>query len=353
MIRVLSPATACASLAEQLGHASKTSGGDEAAWHADLMRRICAINCPIPRGKLVRVSRDLLADLADETTALGEIEFAIDGLFASGDLMEIADFRSCDEHYSGDWVFLAPPSFVLRESGRIYIFGIAPDDAPILPLRLREAIENVGPYRYISQGNEEAIDLLRLIGMREVPESIWLTVPKKQTPEQLMKHMSMRLSAAPPAGILTDLRILHGNGLRGLQYRDRWRNVQGESGCFVGRRPGGYGSEKWCYVKLNNGTAASFVDLPWPGARLRGCDAGWQLQLAIDAAAGNPATYKIQKFGNDVSVRFSFPIPFWARRRFHAVGNDSIMSSFEYGFTHSEWPAEQRFIEEYLWFVSE
>lgn len=354
MIRTLTPIAAYASLHEQLGAPMAGTPDVRATWYAYFMRRTCATYCPIPRGKLIRIASELLAGIVtDPSTMREEIESAIDGLFESGDLIEISRFRSADEHYTGDWLFLAPPSFVQRESGRLYICGIAADDAPILPISLRDAVKSVGAYRYLPTSNDETIRLLQSVGLRKIPEPLWRADPKRQSPHQFLEQASRRLAAAPPAGTMDGLRLFRKNEAEHIRYKDRWVSPQSESGCFVCRRPGGYGAENWCYAELDHGRAVRFVDLPWAGEKLRGCDVGWQMQLAIDSVNSHPATYRAEYFDNNVVVRFSFPIPLWAQRRFQAISEHLNTSPFERNFSVAEWPTEQRIIENDLWFVSE
>lgn len=351
-IHLLSSIAAGSSVTEQLGLGASDTFEATATWYAHFMRRVCSTTCPIPRGKLIRLAKDLLSGLlADPDIVQSNIEAAIDGLFESGDLLELSKFSSSDEHYSGDWIFLAPPSYMQHGNGRVYVFGIAADDAPFLPLSLSSSLVFDGPYRHLPISDRETLEALFSAGLRQVPDAHWQITPKKQTARQFFDYAVRKLAVAPPAGAMEGIRIFLPNAQSGEKYKDRLKYPKQETGLFVGRRPASFGAEHWCFFELEQGTAVRFIDLPLAGDKLRGCDAAWHLQLAIDSLKGTPAVYKIKEIEGKVEVYFSFPLPLWALRRFRALDNHSNTSPFHRTFSVQEWPTEKRFIEEQLWFA--
>lgn len=354
MIQPITSYAALMSLHEQLQVSMEGSFHNKITLLANFMRHACALYCPIPRGKLIQTTTKLLTPIFENANSLHiDLESVLNGLFESGDLLEISRFISSDEKFSGDWIFLAPPSYIQRSSGRIYICGIASDNASILPLSLVEKLQSIGPYRYLPTSCTETISLLESVGLRNVPEHLWFVMPKRQSPDEFLEHALRKLSKAPPAGTLHGVRIFQNNKVKDLQYKDRWIYPHSESGHFVCRRPSVYGAENWSFAELHNGQVIRFIDLPWTGEKLRGCDAGWRLQLAIDSVNQHPATYQKEQYDDKVVVRFSFPIPLWAQRRFQAIDDHLNASPFKRSFPLNEWPAEMNVIENDLWFAPE
>jgi hypothetical protein len=354
MIEILSADSALAIVSAQLGLAIPVAPVDLSTWLAELMRKVCASYCPAPRQKLVRLARDCVGDLVLPVADLeAECDRALEGLFDAGDVVELSRIMSLDDRYSGDWIFLAPPSFARRGGDHIYVFGIAADDYPFLPLTLADALVRSGPYRFLHSPSDDALVLLRSHGLREVPATLVQRVPSQMTALAYLEVAKNKLAVALPAGEIDDVRICVRNAPRAYGYKDRWALPIDESGQFLCRRPSGFGAENWCFGEFEKGRLLRFVDLPWPSERVRACDAGWRLQLAIDCVDGCPSTYSIAEMDHTVSIRFSFPIPLWAQRRLRVEEDLRSISPFVRSVPKAEWREEKRIIEELLWFELE
>lgn len=95
------------------------------------------------------------------------------------------------------------------------------------------------------------------------------------------------------------------------------------------------------------------MDLPMRGSRYRGCDDGWRLQMAIDAASGRPQRYSMRGFDAETALTFDFPIPMWATRRLETVGKRVTRSKalMEYLVPHRFLSEETRYLEDALGLV--
>jgi hypothetical protein len=351
---VLNNNQALTSVCEQLGFSPLSFSSDRTTFMAFFVRRACSLYCPIPRGRLVKVVVTLLKDLLkdDPEQIKEEIKNAIEGLFAAGDLLELSRFKSFDDQYSGDWLFTSQPSFHAKSSGRVYICGIPKGDVSFLPLELKESVQFKGPYRYIPSCSPEDIASLKSLGLRDLPEEIWNPQPKRKNAQELIDFMNAKLSNATPPGVMKDILVLENESKQPGYYKQRWKPLLSQSGLFICRRPRGFGALGWIYAELNEGIVRRFIDLPFNSEIHRGCDWGWYTQLAKDSINGKPNTYKldIDSGTNQAKVRFSFPIPSWAQRRFRMVENSSTGSPFEFIFPLQEWSDEKEFIENSLWF---
>lgn len=354
MIRLLSSEAASSSISEQLGLDPSDFSQKSTNYYASFMRRVCAMHCPMPRGTVIRLAKDLLSGFEEDVEITqSNIEAAVDGLFEAGDLLELSRFTSSDENFSGDWIFLAPPSYMRRESGKVFIFGIAPDDATFLPLSLQSLLKSEGPYRYLFECDKDVVEILSTTGLRQISESQWQPSPKKQTAKQHYETHKKKLLAAPPAGTIDGIKIFVPKSVNNANYKDRLKPTNGETGFFIGRRPANFGAEHWCFFQLNQGAAERYIDLPLSSDKVRGCDAAWHLQLAAEFLNGNPENYITSEIDGKIHVTFSFPLPLWAIRRFRAIDNYANVSPFYRTFPLKEWSVEKRFIEEQLWFVTD
>ena len=93
-----------------------------------LVRRSAGIHCPCSRTALQNSLIEALQYLCDSESALPDrSEAIIEGLILMGDLLELHDVGIVDPDVRGTWVFAAPPSYVERSSGEIFIIGIVAD----------------------------------------------------------------------------------------------------------------------------------------------------------------------------------------------------------------------------------
>ena len=306
-----------------LGLPPRTYEGIDETLIVALLRRCAGFLCPCSRAALRAALLESLSQLGGDPEELpGRIDDAIEGLIIVGDLLELNDVATVDPAVKGTWVFAAPPSFVVRPSGSVFLMGIVTDQDTFLPQSLASRVEHDGLARLIA--TEPAEDLPRRLqehGVRALPESVWLKSPKPMAATELKDQTKARLDRQSPCGNIKDLLVL--DPARPVTYyRGRWVPPGNDmSGIVVGRRPQEFGAPLWCCVSLSHGEAERFVDFPFRGMRWRGCDVAWHLQLAIDHLRSAPQLYRHS--ANDAGIRFDFfsPLPQWAQRRFMIFGH--------------------------------
>ena len=113
------------------------------------------------------------------------------------------------------------------------------------------------------------------------------------TASEMLNGMSRRLEEQPPSGAIPEAQILD-PACEPSFYTRRWVLPTNQSGSYVARRPQAHGAALWGFAALANGAITKFLDFPLRGARWRGCDVAWQLQMAIDDRAGTPQTYPVR-----------------------------------------------------------
>jgi hypothetical protein len=156
-------------------------------------------------------------------------------------------------------------------------------------------------------------------GFREQPIDVWLKLPNRESSHDYLKRVTSLLSGRGPCGEIEQLRIFEPEQ-QGRSYRKKWVQPVHQTGRFVCRRAQAFGTDLWGYVELSDGKPMRLLDLPVTGSRYRGCDDGWRLQMAIDAAAGRPHRYRLRHVDADAALAFDFPLPMWATRRLETVG---------------------------------
>jgi hypothetical protein len=320
---------------------------------AALVRRAAGSICPCSAAALRASVAESLQFLLEKDETRKRIDAVIESLLVGGDLLELHDVTADDGAATGTWVFAAPPGFVRRPNGTVFVVGIVPDYDVFLPQEIAERVVHEGATRVItSQNDEDLAAALREHGLQELSEDLWLKTPKAQTPEALVEAARRRLGKQPRSGDVEGLQLLDPESSV-TYYRGRWTVPRRHSGMFVARRPQDYSAPIWCVTELENGTAVRFVDLPPRTSRWRGCDEAWHLQIAIDQSRGNPQRYRRQDLDGGVRLDFFSPIPLWAERRLMLFGKvlPRERSLLSYWLPGAEADAEEQFLQERLWLV--
>src|SRR5580704_5148440 len=104
---------------------------------AALLRRAAGILCPCsPSTLTASVLEGLQYLVEDEASAAERLADLVDKLIVTGDLLELNQVTTDDPAVKGTWVFSAPPSFVERPGGSVFLIGIVPDEVTPLPASL-------------------------------------------------------------------------------------------------------------------------------------------------------------------------------------------------------------------------
>lgn len=321
---------------------------------AGLLRRSAGIHCPCSRTTLRASLMESLQSLPVNGDPLRDhIDAIIEELIIGGDLLELNDVVTEDTAVRGTWVFAAPPSFVVRPSGEIFLFGIVPDQDVFLPFSLTSRITYDGFTRAITpQLGEDFAAELREQGLQQLSDSAWLKSPKAEAAANVLGRFERRLDRQPPAGAISDLEILDPSRSV-MYYRGRWSVPNNHTGTFVARRPQEFGAPIWCFVALEDGLPVRLLDLPLTRTRWRGCDAAWHLQMAIDYCRDNQQRYRRRVESGGIRFDFFSPLPQWSQRRLMIFGRavPRERSLISYRLPPKEAQTEERFLRERLWLL--
>jgi hypothetical protein len=316
------------------------------------LRRLAGFLCPCSPRTLLRAMVDSHRGLVADADGFGErVEVSIETLVAIGDLLELGDVALEGDAVKGTWLVAAPPAFVARDSGSVFILGLSADEQTPLPTEMRSRVAVDRAIRSIDpQPDENLPAMLRELGMRELSISGWLKSPKLVPAAALIAGYDAKLATPQRSGEVPDLIVLDG-GRNTRSYRRRWTAAGSLTGNFVVRRPQTFGADLWGYAELRDGEPVKLLDLPVHGERWRGCDVAWRIQMAIDAVAGRPQEYRLAAVDGGSRFDLFSPIPVWGRRRLAVIGQEiepvgCLMSFF---VPAREVASEEGFLKELLY----
>jgi len=321
---------------------------------AGSIRRAAAILCPCSPSTLVGAVLDSFRYLSGDNDDIAErVSGAAEALIICGDLLELNQVTIDDPLVKATWIFAAPPSFVQRPGGSIFLIGITPDAATPLPASINARVAYEGCARVLTSEPSEGLPaILRELGLHELPISTWLKAPKSGSAAELRDTMTQRLSAQALSGAVADVSIL--DPARNVDYYPgRWVTPTNESGNFVSRRPQAYGAPIWGFAQLVDGVVDRFLDFPLKRYRWRGCDLAWHLQMALDRCRGTPQHYRRRPDSTGATLDFFSPVPLWVQRRLAVLGRPTSRERclFSYWIPQRELPSEESFLQDHLWMV--
>lgn len=352
MISVLAPEDVVRYCRSILNLQGEGQGIDDTFLSA-MLRRTAGALCPCSRAVLRAALVESLSYLDQEPTTLpARLEGLIDDLIVVGDLLELCDVTTGDKEAKETWVFAAPPSFVVRKSGSIFLTGIVPDQDGWLPENIRSRIVLSNSTRSIKphDGEDLAAQLIGE-GLSKLPEATWLKAPKTVAPSEALSKASQFLAGEQPCAPVQGLEIIDPD-TKPTYYKGRWTSPKDHSGLFVARRPQEFGAALWCLAEIHSGSIKRIIDLPFRGYRWRGCDAAWHLQMAIDHERKAPQRYSLSTTDDGICrISFYSPIPLWAERRLMILGRkrQGTKSLFTFEIPNDEAANEEDFLQENLW----
>ncbi|GHF28846.1 hypothetical protein GCM10010359_34150 [Streptomyces morookaense] len=285
------------------------------------LRRAASFLCPATQRELVDAVIETLSPL-DESSLITRSQLAaqLDLLVAIGDLIELPSQRNG----GGRKLYLAPPSYVTKASGRYLLLGVRPNGVPLLDESVGADVCHDGHARSIELDTETGPAQLQAAGLHEINLEDWRRQPNTDRAATIVAAMRQRLDGAAQSGPVSDLRILDPEATV-LYYRGRWRPpADGESGDYIARRPQAYGADLWCLVRVESGTPRALIDLPTDDPAVPACDEAWRLQAAIDALRGRPQLVRIRAAGGAPGSRtldLFGPVPGWAQRYLELLGH--------------------------------
>jgi hypothetical protein len=337
---------------EMLGLPAMRGSAIDGAMLAASVRRAAGIFCPCSPTTLVSAVSDSLQYLTEDNDELAKrITDAVERLIIGGDLLELSQVTTDDPNVNGTWVFAAPPGFVTRPTGSIFILGIVPDEASPLPVSWSARVTYEGYGRVLTPlAGENLPSVLRELGLLELSEAVWIKTPKPEKAVDFRDGIFRRLAAQPPSGAIEDISILE-PARKVDYYTGRWTSPKKESGIYVARRPQAYGAPLWGVASLSDGVVSKFLDFPLKGGRWRGCDVAWHLQMAIDHGRGTPQLYRRTALPEAVRLDFFSPLPMWTQRRLAVLGRAMTPEKclISYAIPEKEGATEEAFLQDRLW----
>lgn len=352
MIERLSATKVLADCRRMLGMPDGQDVALDGATLAGLGRRSAGIYCPCSRATLRASLLECTRGLPASYDSLPEaVDEAIESLIVGGDLLELNDVVTQDSDVPQTWVFAAPPGFVVRPSGSVFLFGVVPDQDSLLPSTLSDRILHRGSTRLLEpQSDEDLPQELRELGLQELSADAWFKSPRPEDPAKLVARHQHRLACENPVTEIPDLQLLD-SSRPVTYYRGRWAKPTNQNGTFVARRPQEYGAPIWCLVDLHNGAPVRLLDFPLKQTRWRACDAAWHLQMAIDHCNGQPQCYRRRAAKGSVRFDFFSPLPQWSQRRLMILGKPvpRDRSLLSYVVPANEADTEETFLQQNLW----
>jgi hypothetical protein len=322
---------------------------------AAVMRRLCATMCPCPARFIVATTKRSLGFFADDDAWLNAVaQSVLEDLMTSGDVIELAHVTVQGAEEKPTWLFPSPPSCVAR-GDRLYLYGLAPDDAPFLPEELRDQVKYEGASRYLNLAGHktEVLSMVRALGLRQTDAKAWLSEAAVQSARSHLDKWSDRLRKDGVAGAIPSMKVMRHRSETRVGYQTRWQEPTDESGLHVVRAERPHGAPLWYLAELGNGQAVRSLLLPLPEIRARACDLAWRAQLAIDAHGGRPAGFVATREGDSVRMTFDFPLPLEARRRLLFIGgrNDTAANPYAFWIPASQADEEYDYLARHLWMV--
>jgi hypothetical protein len=324
---------------------------------AQALRRAVFILGPCVRPALEHGVRRSLTGLGVERQQLDDlVRVTLDALLAYGDILEMRPLTN-EWRTSGFILRPAPPTFVARSDGSFVILGVAGDDLNPVPDDIGVRIGH-GVLRILSAGEntgrDELATILADLRLVELSERSWLRCPEAETFASHLDGWERRTAAEPPCGAVEGLRILD-TAMPANYYTGRWTEPANHTGNYIGRRPQRYGADLWCFVQIDHGRPARFMDIVSSGDRIRPCDIAWRAQMALDAQAGLPQRTRVREEGTTSFLDFFSPLPSWAERRI-AVDGEPVPANralLTYRIPSAKVEGILSFLRELLWLESD
>lgn len=276
------------------------------------MRRLCATLCPCSREQLLTWGVRSLSflDQCEGDVPLEQVlDDTIEALLIAGDILEAGPRNGSGQ---GPLVYLCAPSF-MQIGDRIYLLGIAEDDAQYLPIYACKQLVFEGATRFFHDFTLSRD--LEAVGLQCISPGHWSRKLPATTADHHRRELEKLLIDEGQSGDLGPVKVLAHATTDPVGYRARWKDPQSERGLHVFRVPRTYGSPAWYLGDFLDGRINTFMPFPLLEPGGRACDAAWLAQLAIDATHGRPNRYSKVQGEQGALLRLEFPIPLMIHRR--------------------------------------
>jgi len=171
------------------------------AYIAAILRHCAGFLCPCSGATLRAATRESLRLLVDEPKLDEHIDEAIESLTVGGDLLELTHATTDDVAVKGTWVFAAPPGYVVRPTGSIFLTGIVADQDTYLPRTLSERILYDDYTRMlVPEADEELVGELAEFGLQKISQETWLKCPRAQLATKFLSDLKLSLRSGRERG---------------------------------------------------------------------------------------------------------------------------------------------------------
>jgi hypothetical protein len=223
-ISIIAPQEAIHRVARSLGfEAPALAEGLKPEVIAQALRRAVHILAPCGKHELENAILESFAGLGHVREELAlVVEQTLEELIIYGDILEMRN--ADDDHWRRSALVLrpAPPSFIARKNGSIVVIGVAGDEITPFTPELAARIRHSGGLRTIyPDDGGDLKSLLHEIGLLELPEKVWLRIPKLESAASYLGDQRRLLAKEPPSGGVEGIRILDPSRSPAF-YRDRW-----------------------------------------------------------------------------------------------------------------------------------
>jgi hypothetical protein len=332
--------------------------GNAGLTHADVttpeqvrlaMLRLAATRlCPVGRVELAGAAKSALRGiLPSQDISIDDIDGGIDALLGSGDFL--VGREAAVEGRRQVLIYLAPPMFVRRATGAVYIVGGQPEESPPF---LESTIMRGSIRELVPPPSDEAL-LER--GFTQIPMDAWMEAPLPRSAASLLQSLEELLLRQGNAGRLDELEIIDPAADSSF-YRGRWAAPRRLTGHFIARRKRKWGGRAWGYADLVNGEVTRFVTFPALDTRFGACDEAWWAILAADSERGVAQQVGVEDRPTGTCLSFCTPLPGWAERRLLLSGRlteDRPRGSLlAYEVAAADAPEILSFLTERLWMES-
>lgn len=293
------------------GQGGDFAGDADGALRLGMLRLAATRLCPIPREVLVAATITALRGMeSSEAASPSDVDGDLDALIGSGDVLLGSELVG---EKPRAMIYLAPPMFVRRSSGAVYVMGgLSEGSSPF-----KDITQLRGPLRELlpAPSDQELVDE----GFTAFPMDAWMESPSPRSEASLLQELEDGLDRTGNSGELLELEILDPETNPAF-YRGRWVPARRLSGRFIARRKRKWGGRAWGYAEVLNGQAVKFRTFPVVDRRFRACDEAWWAIFAMDASRGSRQPVEIDHLGGITRLAVRTPLPMWAERRLLAVG---------------------------------
>lgn len=336
-----------AELFRAVARSQGVSATDQPALLRQLLRRSASMLAPAARAAVLASVVEPLAPLGLGDDGWEAAEAALEDLLIYGDLIELRPDRDVP-----DVIRPAPPTFV-RHVGMVFLLGVAGEHASALPPDLASRVDHSSAVRRIATGaDEDLAATLAILGLQELPMSVWLRAPAAEGVGAFLGKWRQRLeTAGRPSEDLPQLQVLARAG-DARHYAGRWETPgPRHTGVFITRRPHAYGGRIWALAEFADGRPRRLLDLEGEGRHQRACDIAWRLSAALDAEAGVGQRVAVARKAAEVQLMFNSPIPSFAERRLSVLGRKQAAPGALFAFVlpQAGADAELATLRELLW----